>query len=259
MNNILHVENLNKQFGAVVAASNINVSVSAGEVVAIIGANGAGKTTFVNMVTGYMAPSSGSIHFMGKNVSGRSPREVCKAGLSRSFQVAQLFPSLTVLENMMVAAASLQLGPSSFFAPLASRAARNKALQVLDSFGVSQFADSPANVLAQGVRKLLDISMALVSGPSMLLLDEPTSGVAVDEKFPLMESVMNGVKHTGATVMFVEHDMEIVSHYATRVIAFYQGEIIADGSVKQVLADERVQQYIVGRVQETALHGAAND
>lgn len=259
MNQILQAENLNKRFGAVVAAANINISVSSGEIVAIIGANGAGKTTFVNMVTGYLKPSSGTVRFMGEDITGRTPRQVCRSGLSRSFQVAQLFPDLTVLENMMVAAAALRLSAASFFRPLDRQASRQAALDLLENFDIADFSEVPASILSQGARKLLDISMALISSPSMLLLDEPTSGVAVDEKFPLMETVMKGIRQAGATVMFIEHDMEIVSHYASRVIAFYEGGIIADGDVKSVLADERVRKYIVGQVQQSAIAEASND
>lgn len=249
MKPILQVHDLNKTFGAVVAAANINIEVREGEVIAIIGSNGAGKTTFVNMVTGYLKPTTGKIDFLGKNITGQAPRTVCKSGLSRSFQVAQLFPSLTVLENMLVAFAALRVSAASFFVPLNNAHARTVAQQVLETFGIAEHANDPVNALAQGVRKLLDISMAMISKPSLLLLDEPTSGVAVDEKFPLMETVMAGVRSTGATVMFIEHDMEIVTRYANRVIAFYEGTIIADGPVAQVLADERVRRHIVGEIQ----------
>ncbi|MFA5664093.1 ABC transporter ATP-binding protein [Castellaniella sp.] len=249
---ILEVRDLNKAFGAVVAAADINIEVTEGEIIAIIGANGAGKTTFVNMVTGYLTPTTGTIRFLGQDITGRAPAAVCKAGLTRSFQVAQLFPGLTVMENMLVAFASLRIGTASFFTPLNNAAARKTALGVLSTFGIDPHADAPVSALAQGVRKLLDISMAMISGPSLLMLDEPTSGVAVDEKFPLMETVMAGVRQTDATIMFIEHDMEIVTRYASRVIAFYEGTIIADGPVAQVLDDERVRKYIVGQIQAAA-------
>lgn len=256
MSPILKVTNLNRSFGAVVAASNINVELNKGEVVAVIGSNGAGKTTFVNMVTGYLKPSSGSVRFLDNEITGMAPRDICKSGLSRSFQVAQLFPSLTVIENMLVAFSSLRVNFTSFFRPLDNKTSRAEALQVLSNFGIEDHAESIVSTLPQGVRKLLDISMAMISKPSLLLLDEPTSGVAVEEKFPLMETVMNGVRKTDSTVMFIEHDMEIVTNYASRVIAFYDGQIIADDSVDHVLQDERVRKYIVGEIQEKTLAGA---
>lgn len=255
MKPILKVSNLNKSFGAVVAASNINVELNNGEVIAVIGSNGAGKTTFVNMVTGYLNPSSGSVVFMGTDITGMTPREICKSGLSRSFQVAQLFPSLTVIENMLVAFSSLRVNISSFFRRLDNKSSRAEALKILNNFGIEDHAESLVSTLPQGVRKLLDISMAMISKPSLLLLDEPTSGVAVEEKFPLMETVMNGVRKTDSTIMFIEHDMEIVANYASRALAFYDGQIIADSSVDKVLNDERVRKYIVGEIQSKAMLG----
>jgi branched-chain amino acid transport system ATP-binding protein len=246
MSAVLEVTDLNKSFGAVVAAANINVTLHEKEVVAVIGSNGAGKTTFVNMVTGYLKPTSGRIQFRGRDVTGRAPREVSRAGICRSFQVAQLFPDLTVIENMMLAFATLQVGPASFLRPLHSRAARQRAMEVLGDFGIDTDAHSQVSALAQGVRKLLDIAMAMVSRPPLLLLDEPTSGVAIEEKFSLMDTVMAGVQRSESAVMFIEHDMDIVSRYATRVIAFYDGRIIADAPTAEALADPQVRQFVIG-------------
>lgn len=259
MSPILKVSKLNRNFGAVVAASDVNLSIFDKEIVAVIGSNGAGKTTFVNMVTGYLKPTSGTIRFKEKDITGLSPKEVCQAGLCRSFQVAQLFPALTTLENMMIAFAMLQVGRSSFFRPLDNRKARARSLKVLESFGIADHADAKVKTLAQGVRKLLDISMAMVSRPALLLLDEPTSGVAIDEKFTLMETVMAGVCESGAAVMFIEHDMEIVSHFASRTVAFYEGTIIADGPTAIALSDDRVREFIVGEIQEAAITETAHD
>lgn len=253
MDTLLDVQHLHKSFGAVVAASDINFSIANQEVVAVIGSNGAGKTTFVNMVTGYLKPTGGVIRFKGHEVTGLVPRDLSRMGLCRSFQVAQLFPALTALENMMVAFAMLHVRCASFLRPLASRQARQESLDVLDRFGIAEHAHARVATLAQGVRKLLDISMAMVSAPALLLLDEPTSGVAIDEKFALMETVMDGVRASGAAVLFIEHDMEIVSHYAGRTAAFYEGTIIADGPTSQVLSDAKVRRYIVGELQEAAV------
>lgn len=250
MTPVLEVVELNKSFGAVTAAADINVTICEHEVVAVIGSNGAGKTTFVNMVTGYLKPTSGVIRFRGENITGRPPREVSRIGICRSFQVAQLFPELTVLENMMLAFAALRIGWASFLRPMHSKEAETRSMEVLADFGIERYAHARVGVLAQGVRKLLDIAMATVSRPSLLLLDEPTSGVAIEEKFPLMDTVMNGVRRSGATVLFIEHDMEIVSRYATRVIAFYDGRVIADAPTKEALADPNVRQYVTGETLE---------
>lgn len=256
---ILEVSDLNKKFGEVTAAANINVSIHEKEVVAVIGSNGAGKTTFVNMVTGYLKPSSGRIQFRGNDITGLPPREVSRAGVCRSFQVAQLFPDLTVIENMMLSFAALKIRPTSFVVPLHSKIAESRAIEVLDNFGIANHAYSQVSTLAQGVRKLLDIAMAMVSRPPLLLLDEPTSGVAIEEKFALMDTVMAGVQRTESAVMFIEHDMEIVSKYATRVIAFYDGRIIANGPTKEALSNDKVREFIIGEIQEAAVAGIKHD
>lgn len=244
---VLETRKLTRTFGAVVAANAIDVRIEQGEIVGVIGANGAGKTTFLNMVTGYLPPSSGEIYYQGSSVLGLAPRQITRLGLGRSFQVAQLFPQLTVLENVMMAVAAGHDAQPSWFAPFASAAAEGRAHAILHEFSVSQYADTHVNAVPQGARKLIDIAMAMVAQPRMLLLDEPTSGVSAEEKFPLMDTVMGAVRQSGVTVLFVEHDMEVVERYVSRILAFYNGEIIADGPAAQVFADARVQELVVGR------------
>ncbi|MCR6632444.1 MAG: ABC transporter ATP-binding protein [Magnetospirillum sp.] len=243
---ILESRLLNRSFGAVVAAKDINIAIHAGEVVGVIGSNGAGKTTFINMVTGYLPPSSGEILFNGTSILGKAPRQITRMGMSRSFQVAQLFPGLTVLDNMLVALAVAESARPSFLRSLRTDERIAKAEAALAEFGVLAFRDQPVTAVPQGTRKLVDIAMALIASPSMLLLDEPTSGVAIEEKFPLMDSVMAVVRRHGVTVLFVEHDMEIVSRYVSRILAFYAGEVIADGPPARVLNDPKVRELVVG-------------
>ena len=219
---ILEVRDLLKTFGAVVAAKDINVDVSRGEIVGIIGANGAGKTCFVNMVTGYLKPSSGSIVFDGIELVGKGPREVTHAGISRSFQVSQVFHTMTVAENLTIA---LAIATNRGVSALREMETPELTLQrdaVLKRYQLEKHKDMTVNVLSQGVRKLLDIAMAVVSEPRILLLDEPTSGISVEEKFDFMDVVMGALKEDNVTVLFVEHDMEIVERYVSRVLAFYQ-------------------------------------
>ena len=243
---ILEVAGLTKSFGAVSAASDIHVTVNEGEIVGVIGANGAGKTTFINMVTGYLKPSAGTIRFRGRDITGLAPRHVVRAGVCRSFQVSQLFRELTVLDNMLIAFGMLCADRLSWLTPLATPERERDARAVLARYTIEKYAPSLIVTLPQGVRKLLDIAMATVSEPALLLLDEPTSGVAVEEKFPLMDTVMTQVAASAAASLFVEHDMEIVERYASRVIAFYDGRILADGPVAQVLADAEVRRYVIG-------------
>jgi branched-chain amino acid transport system ATP-binding protein len=246
---ILSVRNLGKSFGAMVAARDITVSLPAQQTVGVIGANGAGKTTFINMITGHLRPTAGTIHFEERDITGLPSREITAMGISRSFQVAQIFPSLTAFENMC-AAAAIGRAPNRFMShvrtPLRSRESVAEADTLLDLFEIARYRDTLAATLPQGVRKLLDIGMAVAGSPRLLLLDEPTSGVSIEEKFSLMQVVMSALRNRKITVVFVEHDMEIVERFAERVLAFYDGTVIADGTPAATLADPRVQALISG-------------
>jgi branched-chain amino acid transport system ATP-binding protein len=243
---VLSVRGLEKRFGAVVAADALTLDIGDGQRVSLIGANGAGKTTFVNMVTGYLRPDSGSIALDGIDIGRRSPRNVARLGISRSFQIPQLFIELTAAENLAVAVSGVRGHTLSFHSPAEAHGRRDHALELLARFGLAEVADRPISELAGGVRKLIDIAMALVRRPKLLLLDEPTSGVSAEEKFATMDRVIHAVAPDAATIVFVEHDMEIVSRYADRVVAFYQGRILADGDPKDVLNDPEVRRYVTG-------------
>lgn len=246
MQPIVRTERLSRNFGAVVAADNISVAISPGEVIGVIGANGAGKTTFVNMVTGYLKPSAGKIYFRERDITRLQPRQVMRIGICRSFQIPQLFPELSVLDNLLVAVSSSESAWPSFLKPLKSQAWITAAERVLADYEITAFRDTVVATLPQGIRKLVDIAMAMVSKPAVLLLDEPTSGVSVAEKFAMLETIMTAVRGAGATVLFVEHDIEIVERYASRVLAFYDGRIIADADPETALNDPDVRKYVVG-------------
>jgi branched-chain amino acid transport system ATP-binding protein len=246
MNALLSVRGLDKRFGAVVAADALSLDIAAGQKVSLIGANGAGKTTFVNMVTGYLKPDSGSIALEGMDIGSRSPRHVARLGISRSFQIPQLFIELTAAENLAVALSGTTNKALSFHAAADTQGRREQAIELLTRFGLTHLADRPISELAGGVRKLVDIAMALVRRPKLLLLDEPTSGVSAEEKFATMDRVIHAVAPDAATIVFVEHDMEIVGRYADRVVAFYQGRILADGDPQDVLRDAEVRRYVTG-------------
>ena len=251
---IVSAESLNKRFGAVTAAQDISVGIERDSVVGLIGTNGAGKTTFINMVTGYLKPDSGRILFDGEDITQFSPREVTRRGISRSFQIAQLYNTLTVMENIMVALSVVldNAGRSGFFAfadpivPGFDRRPQDVANMLLERFQLQAYRDRPAQILPGGVRKLLDIALTLVAKPKVLFLDEPTSGVSAQEKFGMMDMVMDNIRSQGGTVLFVEHDMEVISRFSDRVLAFYDGRIIADGPPEQTLSDPDVLKYVVG-------------
>jgi branched-chain amino acid transport system ATP-binding protein len=240
------VRGLEKRFDAVVAADALNLDIAAGQKVSLIGANGAGKTTFVNMVTGYLKPDSGSIELDGLDIANRSPRSVARLGISRSFQIPQLFVELTAAENLSVAVAGARSRGLSLHSGAEAHGRRQKTIELLERFGLDGLADRPIAELAGGIRKLIDIAMALVRRPKLLLLDEPTSGVSAEEKYVTMDRVIHAVAPDAATIVFVEHDMEIVSRYADRVVAFYQGRILADGIPSEVLKDVEVRRYVTG-------------
>jgi len=251
---ILDARGLNKSFGAVTAAQDISAAIEKDSVVGLIGTNGAGKTTFINMITGYLKPDSGSIRYEGRDITALAPRQIARLGICRSFQIPQLYGSLSVRENMVTALGIMlhNAGRGGFFSagrpdvPGHDAPEEEVATRILDRFGLAQYRERPARVLPGGVRKLLDIALTMAAKPRVLLLDEPTSGVSAEEKFGIMELIMHGVKAEGATVIFVEHDMEVVSRFAQRVLAFYDGRIIADAPPQAALADPEVRRLVVG-------------
>jgi branched-chain amino acid transport system ATP-binding protein len=244
---ILETEGLTKIFGAVTAAAEINVRVEEGTIVGLIGGNGAGKTTFLNLITGYLVPTSGVIRYAGRSITGLPPRNVTRLGICRSFQIPQVFDSLSTYENLLVGLGIVSLGKRVFAgSALDGRTPEAAAEDMLQRFRLGAYRAALASTLPEGVRKLLDIAMAMAVRPRLLLLDEPTSGVSAEEKFDLMDLVLGGIRSERVTVLFVEHDMEIVRRYTERVIAFYDGRTIADGTPEQVLDDPGVRKYVVG-------------
>ena len=248
---MLQAQGVGKRFGAVVAAADISISIHAGERVSLIGSNGAGKTTFVNMITGYLKPDEGRITLDGRDITPLAPRAITHLGVARSFQIPQLCGDLTVLDNMLVANACHDQR-LSFWQPARRPEAIARADALLERFRLAEHRGRRVAELPGGVRKLLDIAMALTAAPKLLLLDEPTSGVAAEEKFPMMETIMSALGQDGQqqamTVLFVEHDMDIVERYANRVVAFYSGRIIADGPPSDALVTDDVRRYVTGEL-----------
>ncbi len=255
---VLSAQKLERKFGAVVAAENVNIDVASGERLCLIGSNGAGKTTFVNMITGYMKPSSGEIFLGDENITALSPREITRKGVARSFQIPQLCLHMTVLDNMLTAL-HCNRAHRQFFRTARDSASLDQCHQLLSRFALDEHHGRPVLELPGGVRKLLDIAMALTGHPRLLLLDEPTSGVSADEKFKAMDTVMQAIEGHGqqspVAVVFIEHDMDIVQRYASRVAAFYSGRVIADGQASEVLVDPEVRRYVTGHGGTT--HGKA--
>lgn len=246
MSDILVASGLSKRFGGVVAAQDVDVRIARNDVVSLLGTNGAGKTTFVNMVTGYIRADTGDITFNGRSIVGLPPRQIARLGISRSFQIPQIFTDLTVLENVVIALDTARTGTSVL--QRARTARRDEEIcRLLADYRLEQFADFRGSEIPGGARKLLDVALAVASKPTVLLLDEPTSGVSASEKFAIMDLMMAALKQTDVSILFIEHDMEIVRRYARKAIAFHEGRVLADGSVEDVLSDPAVQSHVVGK------------
>lgn len=256
MSALLSARDLRLAFGGLKAADGIDLDVEAGEFLAIIGPNGAGKTTFINMTTGYLKPQGGSIAFDGQPILGLSPRRIVGLGVARSFQLPQLFAEHTVLQNVALAVASRE-GGLSLWRPLLRPAYRDEAEELIGRFGLGNVAQVRADALNEGTRKLVDIAMAVALRPRLLLMDEPTSGVAASEKMAIVETLVRVLRGAGVTAVFVEHDMDVVGRFADRVAVWGQGRIAALGPPQRVLNDPEVQRTVIGIVPAGGIHAPA--
>ncbi|MEY3580923.1 MAG: high-affinity branched-chain amino acid transport ATP-binding protein BraF [Pseudomonadota bacterium] len=242
---LLQTKDLQLAFGAVVVADHIDFTLTEGERLAVIGQNGAGKTTFINICTGLIHPQAGQVFFEGHDVTALSPRAIALRGMVRSFQLPQLFTEHTVRDCVRIAAAGKR-GGLGLWTPLDKAVPAAEVDHVLEMVGLASRGDEMSGALPEGQRKLLDIAMALVLKPRLLILDEPTSGVSTDEKHGLMKTIMAALDAEKVTAIFVEHDVDIVSQYATRVAAWIAGRIAADGTPQQVLLDPEVRKNVIG-------------
>ncbi|KRA00905.1 MAG: ABC transporter ATP-binding protein [Achromobacter sp.] len=245
MKPLIQTTDLYLAFGGVVAADNINFELHEGERLAVIGQNGAGKTTFINICTGYLTPAKGKVYFDGKDVTAMAPRKIVRLGMGRSFQLPQLFTEHTVRQCVQIAAARRNK-ELSWFRSLESTIDAREVDATLELVGLLPDADEACIELPEGKRKLLDVAMALALQPKLLIMDEPTSGVASEDKFALMETVMHALDERRVTSWFVEHDVDIVSRYATRVAAWIAGKVAADGSPEEVLNNPQIRSEVLG-------------
>jgi len=242
---VLEVRSLSKSFDGFKAVNNANLDVQKGEIVAVIGPNGAGKTTLFNLITGILKPDSGTVHFKGENITGLPPYEVCRKRISRSFQVVNIFPRLTVFENVQVSILSREKRTWNLFTP-SSKLAIDETNRILESVGLVQKRDRTTALLSHGDRKVLEIAMALGGNPEFLILDEPTAGMAPEETSRCIELVKSLSEKLGLTILFCEHDMEIVFGIADRIMVMVRGATIVQGSCDEVRCNEAVQDAYLG-------------
>lgn len=242
---ILEAHELYVGYNGVKAADGVSLKVHEGEFLAVIGPNGSGKTTLLNLCTGYVRPRSGSVHLDGRDITRLTPRAITRLGVARAFQIPQLFSAQRVIDNMMLALAAGG-GLWAPTRPLDTAERRSEATALLDLVGLGDDSRKISSDLPEGHRKLLDIAMALALRPRLLLLDEPTSGVSSLERFSLMEALIAALRQRQITALFVEHDMDVVARYASRVLVWNAGKIMAEGHPSQVFQDVRVLESVIG-------------
>jgi branched-chain amino acid transport system ATP-binding protein len=244
---LLELEGVTRRFGALVALDQVAMAVEEGEVRAVIGPNGAGKTTLFNVITGTVKPSAGTIRFDGQSIGGQPSHHVCRLGLSRTFQITALFPEMSARENARLAAQARHgrrwqpFGGAGVF-----KQATALADAALEQLGLTAIAETPAGLLSHGDQRLLEVAMAMAQQPRVLLLDEPTQGLSVEETAQAVETLARFLQASRMTVLLVEHDMEVVFRLAHRITVLHRGAVIADGSPDRVKADPAVQDAYLG-------------
>lgn len=245
MNPILSVRNLSRSFGAIKAVDDVSFDLGQGELLALIGPNGAGKSTCFNMLMGQLKPSSGSVQLKGRNIEGHKPRNIWRMGVGRTFQITATYASMTVVENVQMALISYHRRLFSF-SSYAHRLYREEALALLETVGMADQAERHCAVLAYGDLKRLELAMALAHEPFLLLMDEPTAGMAPRERIALMQLTADILDQKGVSVLFTEHDMDVVFAHAHRIMVLNRGRLIANGTVNEIRSDPQVQEVYLG-------------
>jgi branched-chain amino acid transport system ATP-binding protein len=245
--NFLEIRNLTKEFGKLSAVNNVSFEVQKGSVVAIIGPNGAGKSTLFNLVTGYFAVSSGKIFFKDKEITDLPPYKILQKGISRSFQVSNIFPDLTAFENVRIGVLSHRRKGMKLFSLVEEMDEINEETsKLLKAVGLSNENDTVASTLSHGDQKRLEIGIALTNEPALLLLDEPTAGMAPEETANTVNLIKDISNKQNTTIVFTEHDLNVVFSIAERIIVLQQGSIIADGTGEEIKGNKKVKEAYLG-------------
>lgn len=242
---MLRIEALQKSFDGFMAVAGANLSVSAGEVVAVIGPNGAGKTTLFHLITGQLKPDTGKIAFKGENIAGLAPHRICRKGISRSYQVVNIFNRLTVFENVQVAVLSRRRKTFNLFRP-AQTMAVSETREILDSVGLLEKEAMISGSLSHGDQKVLEIAVALGNRPELLILDEPTAGMSPEETAVTLALMKRLSNERGLTILFCEHDMGLVFSFATQIMVMQQGSTIIQDVPEKVRNNPQVRKAYLG-------------
>ncbi|MDH3230069.1 MAG: ABC transporter ATP-binding protein [Alphaproteobacteria bacterium] len=242
---VLEVRDLYKGFGGVQAVAGIGLDVAEGELLAMIGPNGAGKSTCFNMLNGQLRPDSGSVRLNGREITGLPPRIASRLGVGRTFQITATFGSMTVAENVQTAMIAHHRGLRGLWRPAAAMH-RDAAMALLARVGMAEQADRACGVLAYGDLKRVELAVALANDPVLLLMDEPTAGMAPGERVGLMALTAEITRERNIAVLFTEHDMDVVFAHADRIIVLNRGELIAEGTPENVRANRRVRELYLG-------------
>ena len=245
--NLLETKELSKSFGETHAVDKVDFQIQEGEVLSLIGSNGAGKTSMVNLISGLLHPDSGRIVFRGQDITTLPVHGRIKAGIARSFQIVNLFDELTLHDNVALSIFSRR-GMTRRLFTLADRHHEvwDEALEILRQFGLEAKRSELAGVISQGERKLLDVAVAYALKPQLLFLDEPTSGVSTREKAPIMDVISAIVRSHRITAVVIEHDMDIIFKYSDRIVVMHQGKILASGSPEEIRRNETVKDAVFG-------------
>lgn len=244
---VLKIENLVKSFNGNTVISDVNLSIPEGELSAIIGPNGAGKTTLFNLITGYHLPNRGKIYFEDKSIAGMQPFDIVRLGIARSFQITNIFPKLSVLENVVATVITHQKGNLNFVTPTTKlTSVHDRAYQILEDVGLADRAHRQSATLAHGNQKILDIALALAMEPKLLLLDEPTAGMSPEERWRTVDLVQKLWEKLKITMVFIEHDMDIVFGISQKVRVLCYGTMLAEGTPAEISKNEKVIEAYLG-------------
>lgn len=244
---LLEIRNLNKTFGMVVAADNIDLTLEAGVLTSIIGPNGAGKSTLINMLSGSVPADSGMVVFEGQDITNLPVHRRVRIGLCRSFQVVNVFPDLNVFDNVQIPVLAVQERAARLFRGLRKETAVQKeVMEVLERVGLEGAAQTPATALSHGDQRLLEVGIALAARPKLLFLDEPTAGMNPVERVKILSNIQHLSEEGKTTFVIVEHDMDIVFSLSDRVIVLHYGKVIGDGTTEEIQTSATVKEVYLG-------------